>query len=116
MSSDSTESNESSGVQQLIDRLHQQGVARGQAESDTLLAAAREQAADILDRAERDAERVSQAGCPDRVGCSEGVVGRDRSVGVVAQQELTAEDAPEPRVVVVDEVDLPRIVGAHLPS
>lgn len=46
----------SSGVQQLIDRLHQEGVSKGKDEADELVSAARQQAADILDEARRQAD------------------------------------------------------------
>ena len=39
---------ESAGVQQLIDRLHQEGVSKGQTEAEALLVAARQQAVEIL--------------------------------------------------------------------
>jgi len=55
MSSDTTES---SGVQQLIDRLHEEGVAKGQDEADGLIAAARRQAALTLDDARREADEI----------------------------------------------------------
>ena len=52
---------ESAGVQKLIDRLHQEGVSKGQSEADALLAAAREQAAEILDQAKQEAESILNA-------------------------------------------------------
>ncbi len=48
----------SSGVQELIDRLHQQGLSKGQQEADTLIAKAREQAAAILDQAKEEADEI----------------------------------------------------------
>lgn len=55
MSSNPTES---AGVQQLIDRLHEEGVSKGQAEAEALVAAARQQAAKILDQANQEAETI----------------------------------------------------------
>ncbi len=49
---------ESAGVQQLIDRLHQEGVSKGQTEAEALLVAARQQAAEILDKAKQEAETI----------------------------------------------------------
>ncbi len=58
----STEPTESSGVQELIDRLHHQGVEKGHEEADQLVAAARTKAMEILDAARRQADEiVSQA-------------------------------------------------------
>ncbi|WP_166823046.1 hypothetical protein [Thalassoroseus pseudoceratinae] len=52
---------ESAGVQKLIDRLHQEGVSKGQSEADALLSAAREQAAEILEQAKQEAESILNA-------------------------------------------------------
>ena len=49
---------ESAGVQNLIDRLHDEGVAKGQNEAETLVADARKQAMDIRDAAQREAEDI----------------------------------------------------------
>jgi V/A-type H+/Na+-transporting ATPase subunit E len=49
---------ESSGVQKLIDRLHDQGVTRGREEADALVSAARRQAMEIEDQAKRRAEAI----------------------------------------------------------
>lgn len=46
------------GVQQLIDRLHQEGVDRGRADAESLLAEARKEAAAILDDAQRQAADI----------------------------------------------------------
>lgn len=59
MSNDATES---SGVQQLIDRLHDQGVAKGQEEANALVATARRQAMEIMDNARREADALLAAG------------------------------------------------------
>ena len=57
----SNEASESSGVQQLIDRLHHQGVAKGKEEADALVTAARQQALEIMDDAKRQADAILQA-------------------------------------------------------
>ncbi len=57
----SDDMSESSGVQQLIDRLHGQGVAKGKEEADALLSAARCQAMEILDEAKRQADGILSA-------------------------------------------------------
>ena len=49
---------ESAGVQNLIDRLHDEGVAKGQDEAETLVTDARKQAMDIRDGAQREAEEI----------------------------------------------------------
>ncbi len=54
----STETTESSGVQQLIDRLHEEGVAKGEEEANALVVAARQKAMEILDEAKKSAEEI----------------------------------------------------------
>lgn len=49
---------ESSGVQKLIDRLHDQGVTKGREEADALVSAARRQAMEIEDQAKRQADAI----------------------------------------------------------
>jgi len=51
----------SSGVQELVQRLRDEGVAAGRREAERILAAAREEAARILAAARRDAEQMTQA-------------------------------------------------------
>lgn len=46
------------GVQELIDRLHQEGVTAGQSEAERLVAEARVQAMKILDGAKQEAEQM----------------------------------------------------------
>ena len=53
-----TDTQTSSGVQQLIDRLQQEGVEKGRTEADAVLAAARQQAVDILDQARQQADEI----------------------------------------------------------
>lgn len=50
---------ESAGVDALIGRLRDQGIAEGQAQADALVAAARREAAEILTKARSDAEQVA---------------------------------------------------------
>ncbi len=50
----------SSGVQELIDRLREQGVEEGKEEADQLVADARRRAADMLDQARREADEIVQ--------------------------------------------------------
>lgn len=57
----SNEASESSGVQQLIDRLHHQGVAKGKEEAEALVTAARQQALEIMDEAKRQADAMLQS-------------------------------------------------------
>lgn len=68
-----TEQSSTTGVQQLIDRLSQEGVSEGQRqaedlireahqEADTLLDSARQQAGDILSQARKEAEQFQAAG------------------------------------------------------
>jgi V/A-type H+-transporting ATPase subunit E len=49
---------QSSGVQDLIDRLHDEGVAKGQSEAEALITEARKEAMTILDDARREAEAI----------------------------------------------------------
>jgi V/A-type H+/Na+-transporting ATPase subunit E len=51
----------SSGVQELIDRMRGEGVAKGRDEADALLAEARKEASQILDQANRDADQIRVA-------------------------------------------------------
>jgi len=53
-----TESKSSSGVQELIDRLREEGVTKGQQEADALLAVARQKSMEILDEARREADAI----------------------------------------------------------
>lgn len=53
-----TESKESAGVQQLIDRLHREGVEKGKEQADELLVQARRQSMELLDNAKREAEEL----------------------------------------------------------
>lgn len=52
------EESEASGVQQLIDRLHQEGVDKGRTGAEMLLAEARKEAAAILDNVNKQAEAI----------------------------------------------------------
>ncbi|MAT40460.1 MAG: hypothetical protein CL946_12760 [Ectothiorhodospiraceae bacterium] len=61
---DEQQTNET-GVQQLIDRLHQQGVDRGRADAESLLAEARKEAARILDEANGQAADIRKAAQDD---------------------------------------------------
>ncbi|MGF1581805.1 MAG: hypothetical protein ACFCD0_20950 [Gemmataceae bacterium] len=47
----------SSGVQELIDRLQEEGITKGQEQADALLAEARKQATEILEKAKTEAEK-----------------------------------------------------------
>lgn len=53
-----TDTKQSSGVQELIDRLRDEGVSAGQSEADALLTEARKQSMTILDDAKREAEQL----------------------------------------------------------
>jgi V/A-type H+-transporting ATPase subunit E len=55
----STENQETFGVQELIDKLREEGVAKGEAESEALVAAAREKAVGILDDAQKQADEIT---------------------------------------------------------
>jgi V/A-type H+-transporting ATPase subunit E len=46
------------GVQELIDRIRSEGVAKGRNEGETLIASAREQAVQVLDDAKEEAEQI----------------------------------------------------------
>ena len=46
------------GVQELIDRLHEEGIKSGREESETILREAKKEAARILDEAKREAETL----------------------------------------------------------
>jgi len=48
----------SSGVQELIDRLHQDGIDKGREEADRIIAEAREEAKNVLLNARHEAERI----------------------------------------------------------
>jgi V/A-type H+-transporting ATPase subunit E len=54
----SSQETQSSGVQELIDRLREEGVTKGQEEADGLMAAARQKAVGILDDAQTAAEKI----------------------------------------------------------
>jgi V/A-type H+-transporting ATPase subunit E len=56
-----TDTKQSSGVQDLIDRLREEGVSAGQSEADALLTEARKQSMTILDDAKREAEEILAA-------------------------------------------------------
>ena len=60
-----TDQNETSGVQQLIDRLHQEGVDKGRSEADMLLSECRKEAAAILDQANEQAEKIRKSAAID---------------------------------------------------
>ena len=49
---------ESSGVENLIDRLRDQGIEQGRTQAEALVTAAQQQAADIVARANREAETI----------------------------------------------------------
>ncbi|MGI9473926.1 MAG: hypothetical protein ACR2NZ_20450, partial [Rubripirellula sp.] len=53
-----SDTNESAGVQQLIDRLHQEGVDKGKEQADDMLVSARRQAMELLDNARHEAEEL----------------------------------------------------------
>lgn len=59
------DNSEASGVQQLIDRLHQEGVDKGRTGAESLLAEARKEAAAILDNANQQAEAVRKSAQAD---------------------------------------------------
>jgi V/A-type H+-transporting ATPase subunit E len=52
------EENSSSGVQELIERLHLEGLTKGQEQADQVLAAARKEAASILDKAKEQSDSM----------------------------------------------------------
>jgi V/A-type H+-transporting ATPase subunit E len=54
----STDTKQSAGVQELIDRLREEGVTAGQSQADALLTDARKQSMTILDDAKREAEAI----------------------------------------------------------
>ncbi len=60
-----SENNEVSGVQQLIDRLHQEGVDKGKMDAEMLLSEARKEAAAILDGANRETEALRKSAQTD---------------------------------------------------
>lgn len=60
-----TENNQTSGVQQLIDRLHQEGIDKGRNDAETLIAEARKEAARILDEANTQAESIRKSASSD---------------------------------------------------
>lgn len=73
----------SSGVQDLITRLRDEGVQAGRQEAEKLLARARQQAADIVDRAQAEADSLLQR--------AEAEIARDKSAALEALQ-LAARD------------------------
>ncbi len=58
---DNEETVESSGVQQLIDRLQQEGVAKGQSDAESLIGEARRQSMEILDKTKQEADEMVRA-------------------------------------------------------
>lgn len=65
MDMDSDSNQQTSGVQQLIDRLHQEGIDKGRSDAETLIAAARKEAARILEDATRQAEALRKSASAD---------------------------------------------------
>lgn len=55
-----TEKTQSSGVQELIDRLREKGVEEGKEQADQLVADARRRATEMLDESRREAEEILQ--------------------------------------------------------
>ena len=55
-----TETQRSSGVQELIDRLRERGVEEGKEQAEQLLADVRQQAAQMLDQARQEAAETLQ--------------------------------------------------------
>lgn len=58
MSNDTATTESAAGVQDLIDRLKSDGVSRGKAEAETLIADARKQSMTIVDNAKTEAEQI----------------------------------------------------------
>src|SRR5579862_4175485 len=58
-------STESAGVEALIGRLRDQGIAQGRSEADALLTAAKQQAAEIVAAAQREADALSVKAAAD---------------------------------------------------
>jgi V/A-type H+-transporting ATPase subunit E len=54
----SDENQQSSGVQELINKLHQEGVASGEVQAERLIGNARKEAMSILDKARAEAEKI----------------------------------------------------------
>ena len=54
-----TETKDSSGVQELIDRLRTEGVTKGEGEAEALIKQARKQSMEILDQARKEAEEIT---------------------------------------------------------
>lgn len=53
-----TQDESSSGVQELIDRLHDEGLSKGQQEADQLLEKARRDAREVLDQAKQEGDEL----------------------------------------------------------
>ncbi|MEM8667831.1 MAG: hypothetical protein AAGG48_09970 [Planctomycetota bacterium] len=62
---DDKQTNDVSGVQQLIDRLHQEGVDKGREDADSLVSEARKEAAAILEKANAQAAEIRNAAQAD---------------------------------------------------
>ena len=92
-----SESNESAGVQQLIDRLHQEGVDKGKEQADQLIVSARRQAMEVLDNAQREADEILSAARSEaartRSGGEEAVrlAGRDAILSLTEDLRLDFE-------------------------
>lgn len=87
----SSEAETSSGVQQLIDRLHKEGVAKGRGEAEALVAAARQEATEILDQAKREADAIVAAAQQEAEHVREGGEEAIRLAGRDAILSLTEE-------------------------
>ena len=61
---------ESAGVEALIGRLRDQGIAKGRSDADALVTTAQQQAADIIAAAKREADTI-QANAREEAGESE---------------------------------------------
>ncbi len=122
------ENNEASGVQQLIDRLHQEGVDKGRTGAEMLLAEARKEAAAVLDDANQQAEAIRKSAQTDADQMkSKGeeavrLAGRDAILSLTEQLRASFEETLQR--FVGDSLEDPKflrqlimqIVGAAVPS
>jgi V/A-type H+-transporting ATPase subunit E len=89
------EESSSSGVQELIERLHEEGLSKGQDQAEQLISKAREQAAEILEKAKSEADKILAAAISEaqqtRIAGEEAVRLAGRDTILRLNEELRAD-------------------------
>ena len=102
---------EASGVQQLIDRLSEEGVSEGEREAERIVAEARQKANDILDSARQQASEILQQARLEadhfRAGGEEALLADvDRFAFIEANARLQVEHTVTEEIYDIDIVEL----------